>query len=108
MSSDTCLGGKVLIPFIAMVLFEVTLVIALVIALKLGYGTNSAYVYGFVYYYSILGTLLPAVRTSSSSLPLVISIFESVTQLNPQFLGYVDLCFPTEMTILDQEVFTVH
>ena len=103
-SSDTCLGGKVLIPFIVMVLFEVTLVIALVIALKLGYGTNSAYVYGFVYYYSILGTLLPAVTTSSSNLSLVISIFESVTQLNPQFLGYVDICFPTEMTILDQEV----
>ena len=103
-SSDTCLGGKVLIPFISMVLFEVMLVIALVIALKLGYGTNSAYVYGFVYYYSILRTLLPAVRTSSSSLPLVISIFESVTQLNPKFLGYVDICFPTEMTILDHEV----
>ena len=102
-SIDTCQGANAFIPFIVMVAFQVIFVIALVIVLKLGYGTKSAYVYAFVYYYSIVRTLIPANKVSPSLL-LVISIFESMTQLNPQFLGYVDICFPTEITILEQKV----
>ena len=89
---STCSGAKAVIPWLLILVFLVLDVILLVVFLKVGSRIKSAYLFCFVYYFSIASYILPPFR-ASTALRVYLSIFESIAQLNPLFLGYVPICF---------------
>ena len=97
----TCSGSLAVVPAAVILAFIAVNIALLVIFLKLDNHINSAHLYCFVYYFSIVGHLLPANRVGPRLLP-VVSVFKSVTQLNPFFLGYVPMCFISQLSAVDQ------
>ena len=89
---STCSGGKAVISWLLILTFLILNVTLLVVFLKVGSRIKSAYLFCFVYYFSIAKYLLPPFR-ASTMLRVFLSVFESITQLNPQFLGYIPICF---------------
>ena len=100
----TCSMGQGVIPPFLNVVFLIVTMIAIILLLKFDYKLSSGYIFGFVYYFSIVGHLLPS-NVVGDTLLVFVSIFESVTQLNPQFLGFVPICFSKNLTALQQQVF---
>ena len=90
--SSTCSGAKAVIPWLLILTFLILDVTLLVVFLKVGSRIKSAYLFCFVYYFSIAKYILPPFR-SSTGLRAFLAIFESITQLNPLFLGYIPICF---------------
>ena len=80
-------------------LFIVTLVVMMIVVLKANYQLKSGYTFAFVYYFSIVRLLLPF-DFPNKGIRIVISIFESYTQMNPRFLGYIPFCFGQGATAL--------
>lgn len=89
---STCQGANVLILLFAFLAFLLFNLLFLVLLLKLDNRISSAYLYCFIYYYSIVDLLLPAASVPRAHLVLL-SVIESFTQINPIFLGYVPICF---------------
>ena len=89
--NETCDNGYVAIPIIVSLVFTGLTVTLLILILKLDYRISSGYLFCFIYYFSVVGLLLP----KSIFLPILIfvSVLQSVTQLNPLFLGYIPICF---------------
>ncbi len=102
--NSTCKKGKGSIPAILNVVFVIFTIALLIAAIKLDYRLSSGYVFCFIYYFSIIRHLLNPVIVGNSML-LFISIMTSVTQLNPQFLGYMSICFSTNFTVLQLQAF---
>ena len=100
----TCSNGRGVIPLLLNVVFLIVTMIAIILLLKFDYKLSSGYIFGFVYYFSIVGHLLPS-NVVGDTLLVFVSIFESVTQLNPQFLGFVPICFFKALTNLQRQVF---
>lgn len=101
---STCSKGQGIIPPLLNIFFLIITFIVLILALKFNYRLSSGYIFGFVYYFSIVGHLLPQSIVGDTLLEIV-SIFESITQLNPRFLGHIPICFSTILTALEQKVF---
>ena len=87
-----CGGKDYAIIIIASVLFPIVFVVLLVALLKLDTSLNSAYLYCFIYYYSVIRFVLPPSLIHKNIL-IVASLLESFTQLNPIFLGEFNICF---------------
>ena len=100
----TCSKGQGVVPPLLNVVFLIVTMTAIILLLKFDYKLSSGYIFCFVYYFSIVGHLLPSNVVGDTLLGFV-SIFESVTQLNPQFLGYVPICFLRTLTTLQRQVF---
>ena len=100
----TCSKGQGVVPPLLNVVFLIVTMTAIILLLKFDYKLSSGYIFCFVYYFSIVGHLLPSNVVGITLLGFV-SIFESVTQLNPQFLGFVPICFSKNLTALQQQVF---
>ena len=100
---SSCSDGQGVVPPLLNIFFIIIIFIFIILILKLDYKLSSGYVFCFVYYFSIISYIIPS--TAGLTLLTIISIFESVTQLNPQFLGYVPICFAKELTPLQQQVF---
>ena len=98
----SCSKGKSVIPAILNVIFLVLIVVWLIAILKLDYKLSSGYVFSFVYYFSIVGRLVNATVVGNTVL-LIVAIFESITQLNPRFLGHISICFSPNLSILEQQ-----
>ena len=93
-STESCnVGKQVIVPFLV-IIFLVIIVCLLILFLKLDYQISTGYMFSFIYYFSIVEYFLPARIHSSQPLLILVSVFESITQLNPQFLAYVPLCVP--------------
>ena len=100
---STCAKGAALVPTILMIIFLLAVIAFIVLILKFSYRIESGYVYSFVYYFSIVGFLLPA-NIVGTPLRVIVSVFESVTQLNPRFLGFIPVCISRDITILEQQM----
>ena len=101
---SSCNHGKGVVPAFLNVMFLLFTIILLIVVLKLDYKLSSGYLFCFIYYFSIVRHLLNPVVVGDGML-LFVSILTSVTQLNPQFLGYMQICFSTDFTILQQQAF---
>ena len=93
-STENCNVGKQVIVPILVIIYLVINVCLLILFLKLDYHISTGYMFSFIYYFSIVGYFLPINIHSSRPLLILVSVFESITQLNPQFLAYVPLCVP--------------
>ena len=102
--NSTCEKGKGSIPAILNVIFVIFTIVLLIAAIKLDYRLSSGYLFCFIYYFSIIRHLLNPVIVGNSML-LFVSVLTSVTQLNPQFLGYMSICFSTNFTVLQLQAF---
>lgn len=98
--SSTCSSGNSALLVLASILFLVSLVIIIIVLLKADYRLNSGYTFSFVYYFSIVRLLLPF-DFPSEGIRVIVSIFESYTQLNPRILGYIPYCFLKSAHALD-------
>ena len=96
---STCSGAKGAIPWLITLVFLILDVVLLVVLLKFGSRIKTAYLFCFVYYYSIVKYLIPSYKVHMA-LRIFLSILESITQLNPIFLGYVPICFSDLSPIL--------
>ena len=101
---SSCMNGKSAIPIVLNVIFVIATILLLITVLKLDYRLSSGYLFCFIYYFSIVRHLVNPVIVGDAML-LFISILSSVTQLNPQFLGYMSICFFNNITALQQQAF---
>ena len=93
-STENCNVGKQAIVPILVIIYLVIIVCLLILFLKLNHHISTGYMFSLVYYFSIVDYFLPINIHSSRPLLIFVSVFESITQLNPQFLAYVPLCVP--------------
>ena len=110
--TDYCLGydGMLCIPrkdcntkssillIFSIVVFWVVIIIALLLILRLHLQIGSGYIYGFVYYFSVLPHFL-TVNLQNTWFSTFVSIFQGVSRLNPEFLSYTSLCFDSEWNL---------
>ena len=101
--SYTCTNAFALIPAVLMVAYLSIVIGIIFMILKLGNHVKSAYLYCIIYYFSIVKLLLPE-RVVSKPLVIIVSIFQSVLQLDPYFLGYIPVCISPNITILEQKI----
>ena len=99
----TCENGKFIIIAIVMILFILILLLLLFVLLKLGKHIKVGYLFSFIYYFSIINFILIPNYVSNEK-RIMVSLFESITQLNPHFLGYIPICLAPKSTILEQQM----
>lgn len=101
---STCSGASIILPPLLSVIFLFFLLLCLLLLIRVGRRYKLAYLFAFVYYFSIVRLLLPG-NIVGSAMVFIVSLFESVTQLNPRFLGYVPMCFSSSMSAIELQVF---
>ena len=101
--SETCSGGKAAFVPLVDIGFLLFTVVTLIFLLKTGYRIRSGHLFSFVYYFSIIKYLLPSAEPAITNLRIIVSVFQSLTQLTPTFLGYVPLCFTSGLTPLEHQ-----
>ena len=101
--SSTCRGAAALIPAVLVIVYLLIVIGLIVFILKLGYQIRLGYMYSVVYYFSVVKLLLPA-NLVNTPLQIIVSLFQSLLQLNPFFLSYIPICISTKMTILEQKM----
>ena len=88
---DTCSAGSFVLFFFLNIAFGVVVIAGILMIVRLNLHVGSGYMYSFLYYFSVVLFLLPKTLPSLFLTILVINIV-SFTQLNPRFLGLIDLC----------------
>ena len=99
----TCENGKFIVIVIMMILFILILLFLLFLLLKLGKHIKVGYLFSFIYYFSIIDYILIPNYVSNEK-RIMVSLFESITQLNPHFLGYIPICLAPKSSILEQQM----
>lgn len=100
---ETCEKGRSIGLVVATLLFILTLLILMVVLLKLGKGLTVGHMFSVVYFFSVVKFLL-APSNVTTSLQILTSVFQSITQLNPHFLGYIPACLSKDSTILEHQM----
>ena len=98
-NTDKCSAGMTVLVLVLTVLYwiiVVTLVFGLM-QLKISLG----YVYGLIYYYSIIDILMGSNLFISNGVFQLVTILSSFAKLTPQFLG--KLCFIQDLSGIDQQ-----
>ena len=101
---DDCNLGLTALLIFLMLVFWVTLVVALLVVLRLNLRIGSGYVYCFVYYFSVLPYLADNFILNRN-FNVFIAIFLSIAELDPQFLSYCKICFIKGITPVQMEIF---
>ena len=96
-----CSGARIVLVPLLITVYLIIIVALLILFLKLDYRISSGYLFCFIYYFSIVDYFFPSNFTGATLLTIV-SVCESITQLNPQFLGYTPLCLPKISPIYQQ------
>ena len=89
---------------ISSILFLLFTVGLLNLVLKLDNQLNIGYLYCFVYYYSVIGFILPAAIVNDT-VAIVESLIQSAVQLNPVFLGQFDICFTQSSSLQSRPLY---
>ena len=98
-NADKCYTGMTVIMVALTVLYWV-IVVALLFGL-MQYKVSLGYVYGLIYYYSIIDILLGSNLYISNGVFQLVTILSSFSKLTPQFLGR--LCFVERLSGIDQQ-----
>ena len=99
-SVDHCSTGMTVLVVVLTCLYWIVVVVGVFSLMYFNFQISSGYVYGIIYYYSMVGILLDNNPYISYSASQFVSILSSFAQLSPQFLG--KLCFVTGLSGIDQ------
>lgn len=91
----TCTADGVLIS-ILMILSDFFLIAFLSILLKFDYSLHSGTMFCFIYYFSVINTVLPSYMIPTD-LKIIVSVIKSFTQLDPHYLGHIPVCFSIQL-----------
>ena len=95
---DDCSPGITILIIICVILYWI--IIMAIILLIMYFKIDFAYLYGIIYYYSVVDILLGQVINYSNGLDVLDKIITSIIRLNPGFVGF--LCFIKGMSGIDQ------
>ena len=98
-NTDKCSAGMIFLVLVLTILYWIIMV-ALVFGL-MQRKVSLGYVYGLIYYYSIIDILLGSNLFISNGVFQLVTILSSFAKLTPQFLGR--LCFMQELSGIDQQ-----
>ena len=99
-SVDQCGSGWTVLVITLTCLYWIIIVAAVFSLMYLKFQISSGYLYGLIYYYSMIGILLNNNPYVSDGAFQFISVLSSFAQLSPQFLG--KLCFIKGLSGIDQ------
>ena len=98
-NTNNCYAGMTVLVVVSTILYWI-IVVALVFGL-MQFKISLGYIYGFIYYYSILDILLGSNLFISEWIFQLVTILSSFAKLTPQFLG--KLCFMQGLSGIDQQ-----
>ena len=99
-SVDHCSVGMTVLVVVLTCLYWIVVVVGVFSLMYFNFQISSGYVYGIIYYYSVVGILLDNNPYVSNGAFQFISVLSSFAQLSPQFLG--KLCFVKGLSGIDQ------
>ena len=95
-----CNAGMRILVVVLTCLYWVAVVVGVFSLMYFNFQISSGYVYGLIYYYSIVDVLLNNNPYISDGAFQFVSVLSSFAQLSPQFLG--KLCFVENLSGIDQ------
>ena len=95
---DDCSPGITILIIICVIPYWI--IIMAIILLIMYFKIDFAYLYGIIYYYSVVDILLGQVINYSNGLDVLDKIITSIVRLSPGFVGF--LCFIKGMSGIDQ------
>ena len=102
-SINSCSPGITVVIVMCIIIYWILVIV--IILWLMYFQINVGYLYGIIYYYSVVDILLGHILNYSSSFDVIEIIVSSVVKLSPRFLG--KLCFLQEgMSGIDQ--YTLH
>ena len=99
-SVDQCGIGWTVLVIILTFLYWIIIVVGVFSLMYFKFQISSGYLYGIIYYYSMVGILLNNNPYVSDDVFEFVSILSSFAQLTPQFLGKI--CFMKDLSGIDQ------
>ena len=99
-SVDHCSTGMTVLVVVLTCLYWIVVVVGVFSLMYFNFQISSEYVYGIIYYYSMVGILLDNNPYISDGAFQFVSILSSFAKLSPQFLG--QLCFVKGLSGVDQ------
>ncbi len=102
--SDECNAETSVLLVCLMVLFWAVIIISLLVILRLNLRLGSGYMYGFIYYFSVLPFIAGNI-VQSHAFSAFVSFFYSLAHLDPHFLSFFKLCFAKDITPVQLEFF---
>ena len=99
-SEDHCSAGMTVLVVLLTCLYWIVMVVGVFCLMYFNFQLSSGYLYGLIYYYSMVAILLSNNPYISSGAAQFINILSGIAQLNPQFLG--KLCLTRRMNGIDQ------
>lgn len=90
--SDTCTPGNTAVFIVALVVYWILILILLLFILSLDLSMGSGFMYGIVYYFSIVKVFTDDIITDVF-LQTIINTGMAVTQLSPRAFGDFNICF---------------
>ena len=97
---DHCSAGITILVVVLTCLYWIVIVVGVFSVMYFNFQISSGYVYGIIYYYSIVGILLDNNPYISDGTFQFVSILSSFAQLTPKFLGKI--CFVIGLSGIDQ------
>ena len=99
-NDDDCSPGITILIIICVILYWI--IIMVIILMIMYFKIDFGYLYGIIYYYSVVDILLGQVINYSNGLDVINKIITSIVRLSPGFVGF--LCFVKGMSGIDQYV----
>ncbi|XP_065899357.1 uncharacterized protein [Dysidea avara] len=101
-SNDKCsVGITVLVVVLTMLYWIALIVIVLTVMYRFRDQISLGYLYGIIYFYSIVDIVLVDKLYISDGVFYIVAILSSMTNLSPRFLG--KLCFVKDLKAIDQQ-----
>ena len=89
-SINSCSPGITVVIVMCVIIYWILVIV--IILWLMYFQINVGYLYGIIYYYSVVDTLLGQILNYSSSFDVIEIIISSVVKLNPRFLGNFVSC----------------
>ncbi|XP_065890563.1 uncharacterized protein [Dysidea avara] len=99
-SVDHCSTGMTVLVVVLTCLYWIVVVVGVFSLMYFNFQIASGYMYGIIYYYSMVGILLSVNTNISDETFQLVRILSSFANLTPEFLG--QLCFVTGLSGIDQ------
>ena len=99
-SVDHCSAGMTVLVVVLTCLYWIVVVVGVFSLMYFNFQISSGYLYGIIYYYSVVGILLDNNPYVSDTAFQFVFTLSSFAQLSPQFLG--KFCFVKELSGIDQ------
>ena len=99
-NDNECSPGITILIIICVILYWIIIIVIILIIMY--FKINIGYLYGIIYYYSVVDILLGQVLNYSDGLDILDKIITSIIRLSPGFVGF--LCFIKGMSGIDQYI----